>query len=465
MNIIAPPSPAGTDGSSSDEAVGRTEADATFGRRLLRVLVVSESSLEQTNGVSGSIRHILDRFAERGFDARVIAPGPAPEGGAYAGYPVEETPSFPIQRFNVAVTTKSSVIRDILDGPKPDVIHVAAPISKLGHAALIAGDELHVPTVAIYQTDVAQYARRFAREAVTGEKGVDGTAPSAAERSAADRSASKKDADSAWPRHTKWLRRIGKAAGEQAERIVAERMARMHNLATMTLAPTEDARDRLESFGVDPDLIRLWGRGVDTTLFSPTRADDPQARAWHREWSDDGRLPVVGYVGRLAPEKQVERLVALDGLRMRLVVVGGGVSARELRRRLPHAVFTGMLHGRDLADAYAALDVFVHTGAEETFGQTIQEAMASGLPVVAPASGGPLDLVDEGRTGLLFDPHDEDDADLHDRVGRLIDDDALRHGMGAAGLEAVQGRTWPAMVDRLIDYYHLAMELRMAQDG
>ncbi|KFI98040.1 glycosyltransferase family 4 protein [Bifidobacterium stellenboschense] len=435
----------------------------TIASRPLRVLVVSESSLEQTNGVSGSIRHILDRFAERGFDARVIAPGPAPEGGAYAGYPVEEVPSFPIQRFNVAVTTKSSVIRDILDGPKPDIIHVAAPISKLGHAALIAGDRLHVPTVAIYQTDVAQYARRFAREAVTGERGTTGATSGATGADAVDGSAPQRDG--AWPRHTKWLRRIGKAAGEQAERIVADRIARMHNLATMTLAPTEDARNRLESFGVDPSLIRLWGRGVDSALFSPARADDPQSRAWHREWSDDGKLPVVGYVGRLAPEKQVERLAALAGLPMRLVVVGGGVSEQDLRERLPHAVFTGMLHGRDLADAYAALDVFVHTGAEETFGQTIQEAMASGLPVVAPASGGPLDLVDEGVTGLLFDPHDEDDADLRDHVARLIGDESLRRRMGAAGLAAVRGRTWPAMVDRLIDYYRLAMELRMAQDG
>lgn len=452
MNTNAP-APSSAIPSSPVSAATSPDDGAAFEERPLRVLIVSESSLEQTNGVSGSVKHILDRFAERGFDARVIAPGPAPEGGTYAGYPVAEVPSLPIQKFNVAVTTKTSVIRGILDGPKPDVIHVAAPISKLGHAALLAGEELRVPTVAIYQTDVAQYARRFAREAVTGEKGVNGAVSEGAAT------------DDDWPQHTKWLRRIGKTAGEQAERIVAERIARMHNLSTLTLAPTDDARRRLETFGVDPDLIRLWGRGVDTTQFGPSRADDAQTRAWRREWSDDGRLPVVGYVGRLAPEKQVERLIALDGLGMRLVIVGDGVSAPELRRRLPDAVFTGMLHGRDLADAYAALDVFVHTGAEETFGQTIQEAMASGLPVVAPASGGPLDLVDEGGTGLLFDPHDEDDTDLRECVAKLLGDASLRRRMGAAGLDVVRGRTWPAMVDKLIGYYRLAIELRMAQDA
>ena len=404
----------------------------------MSVLVVSESSLEQTNGVSGSVRHVLRRFAARGFDARVISPEPAPEGGC-DGFPVDTTPAWPIQNFNVAVPTKTSVIRLIRQLPRPDVIHVAAPISKLGHAALIAGEELAVPTVAIYQTDVAQYARRFAREALDGV--VDGV----------------------MPKHTGWLRKISRAAGEGAEQIVAARIARMYNMATLTLAPTTQAAHRLETFGVNPQLIRPWGRGVDSQLFTPLRRQRDEVHRLRERWSRGGSLPVVGYVGRLAPEKQVERLAALDGLGMQLVVVGGGPCEDGLRRLLPNAVFTGMLHGDDLADAYAALDVFVHTGAEETFGQTIQEAMASALPVVAPAAGGPLDLVDDGRTGLLFDP--ADDADLRSRVERLIEDAALRRAMGSSGLEAVKGRTWPALVDQLIDYYRLAAELRMARSA
>ncbi len=407
-----------------------------YEERKLSVLVVSESSLEQTNGVSGSVKHILDRFCERGFDAHVISPQPAPDDGEYDGFNVDTTPSWPIQNFNVAVPTKTSVIRLIKELPRPDVIHVAAPISKLGHAALIAGEEMGVPTVAIYQTDVAQYARRFVREALDGV--VDGVIP----------------------KHTGWLRKVSKASGESAEQIVGARIAQMHNMATLTLAPTTQAAERLESFGVAPDLIRQWGRGVDSWLFNPRRRERAEVRQLHDKWSGGTALPVIGYVGRLAPEKQVERLAALDGLGMRLVIVGGGPCEEELQELLPHAVFTGMLHGDELADAYAALDVFVHTGAEETFGQTIQEAMASGLPVVAPAAGGPLDLVSDGRTGLLFNPDDEED--LRSCVERLIEDPTLRETMGFNGLAAVKSRTWPALVDQLIGYYRLAAELQMA---
>ncbi len=97
---------------------------------------------------------------------------------------------------------------------------------------------------------------------------------------------------------------------------------------------------------------------------------------------------IVGYVGRLAVEKRVDLLAAVAALPgVRLAVTGGGPMEEDLRAALPTAAFLGMRHGEDLARIYAWLDVFVHTGPFETFGQTIQEASASGLPVVAPAAG------------------------------------------------------------------------------
>lgn len=133
------------------------------------------------------------------------------------------------------------------------------------------------------------------------------------------------------------------------------------------------------------------------------------------------------------------------------MIVGDGPSETSLREALPGAVFLGRRTGDELARIFASLDVFAHTGPFETFCQTVQEAMASGVPVVAPAAGGPLDLVAHGRTGLLVPPRDE--AAVRDAVGALAADPALRAAYGAAGRATVEGRTWAAVGDQLIDHY------------
>jgi phosphatidylinositol alpha 1,6-mannosyltransferase len=104
--------------------------------------------------------------------------------------------------------------------------------------------------------------------------------------------------------------------------------------------------------------------------------------------------------------------------------------------------------------------VFVHTGTRETFGQTIQEAAATGLPVVAPAAGGPLDLVDHGRTGLLFDPGDP--GDLRECVIRLARDRTEREAIGEAARVAVAGRSWSTLTGQLLEHYALARSRRRA---
>ncbi len=203
------------------------------------------------------------------------------------------------------------------------------------------------------------------------------------------------------------------------------------------------------------------GPGVDTELFAPSRRDGAAARRLREELSGDGEV-LVGYVGRLFPEKRVERLVALAGVPgLRLVVVGDGPSRTGLEKALAEAqlpaTFLGHLDGEALADAYAALDVFVHTGTEETFGQTLQEAMASRVPVVAPDVGGPRDIVDHGVTGYRYDG--EDDDEMRRQVAGLVADPALRERMGEAGRRAVLSRSWDAVCSQLVGYYEEAVRM------
>jgi phosphatidylinositol alpha 1,6-mannosyltransferase len=86
--------------------------------------------------------------------------------------------------------------------------------------------------------------------------------------------------------------------------------------------------------------------------------------------------------------------------------------------------------------------------------------MASGVPVVAPAAGGPLDLVDHGRTGLLVPPRDADA--VRDAVASLAADPVLRAAYGAAARATVEGRTWAAVGDRLIEHYEDVLAARKA---
>jgi phosphatidylinositol alpha 1,6-mannosyltransferase len=138
---------------------------------------------------------------------------------------------------------------------------------------------------------------------------------------------------------------------------------------------------------------------------------------------------------------------------IRIVIVGDGPGMPAVRKALGGmpVSYLGQLRGEALAAAYAAFDVFLHTGEEETFGQTVQEAHAAGLPVVAPRAGGPIDLVEQGVDGFLYDPASP--GELRSTVELLARDPALRRRMGEAGRRAVLGHSWATVCDELVGHY------------
>jgi glycosyltransferase involved in cell wall biosynthesis len=165
------------------------------------------------------------------------------------------------------------------------------------------------------------------------------------------------------------------------------------------------------------------------------------------------------YVGRVAREKRVDLLAeAMQGLDgVRLVIVGDGPARADLQHQtadLP-VHFTGYLRGHDLAVAYASADMFVFPSDTDTFGQVMQEAMASGLGVVGARSGGTLDLVHEGITGKLFEPGIA--SDLRAKLRELVHNPEMRIAMGQAGRLAAERRSWPSVMQELMAYYNHVM--------
>ncbi|GHH15342.1 glycosyltransferase family 4 protein [Streptomyces rubradiris] len=369
----------------------------------MRVVIVTESFPPDVNGVAHCALQTARHLVDRGHHPLVVAPAPAPGTGPDPDAPcqVVRVPSLPLPGYpQVRIALPSRRLAAALVAHRPDVVHLAGPFV-LGVRGMAAAARLGIPAVAVYQTDLAGYAR------------------------------------------------IYMGAGEAA---AWRRIRSVHAAADRTLAPSSAARNALQEHGVP--RVALWPRGVDTVRFRPDRRDE----ALRRALAPNGER-IVGYVGRLAPEKHVELLSGVCGLPgVRVVVVGDGPSRGQLTEALPGAVFLGRRTGGELARIFASLDLFVHTGPYETFCQTVQEAMAGGVPVVAPAAGGPLDLVAHGRTGLLVPPRDA--TAVREAVRALAADPARRAAYGAAARASVEGRTWAAVGDQLLDHYDQVLAAR-----
>lgn len=363
----------------------------------MRIAIVTESFLPTVNGVSNSVARVTEQLEVAGHDVLIIAPGRGPD--RFGRTRVVRTAAVPLPGYqSIPVGLPTTATHAELAAFAPDVVHVGGPVA-LGAWGLSAARRLGVPSVALYQTDFPRFARHYK---VGAAEGI------------------------AW----RWLRRI-------------------HSMAELTLAPSSAAAWDLRRNGVP--RVSLWGRGVDLERFHPDRRDEDLRRRLA-----PGGEQLVGYIGRLAPEKDVALLQGLRGVRgVRLVVVGDGPDRARLQRRLPDAVFTGYKGGVELARLFASLDVFVHTGAHETFCQTIQESLASGVPVVAPAVGGPLDLVQHGRNGLLYKARDR--RALRQAVTRITADPRGLAAMAATCRPGVDGRTWAALTDQLVGHYRTAI--------
>ena len=328
----------------------------------MRIAIVTESFLPQINGVTNSVLRVLEHLKSEGHEALVIAPESIDAPREYAGFRIKRVPSLEMKGL-IPLGFPQRALEPLIDGFAPDVIHLASPIF-LGKYVTKIAQNLKIPTLSIYQTDIAGFARHYGLTIAHNSL-------------------------------KKWV-------------------ANIHSASDRTLAPSTWSCKDLEQSGVKN--VHLWQRGVDAVKFSPLKRDIDLRCQILGERPD---RKIVGYVGRLANEKRIDDLKVLDVRDdIQLVIVGDGPARERLEKHLPNARFVGYQSGEELARYYASLDIFVHTGAHETFCQSIQEALASGVPVIAPNSGGPLDLVKHGWTGYLINTADP--VALNQNVNNLL---------------------------------------------
>ena len=360
----------------------------------LRVAVVTESFLPQVNGVTNSVLRVLETLSAKGHEAMVIAPDSENAPSTYAGFRVKRVPSLAVKGL-LPVGFPQRSMEPLIEGFNPDVIHLASPFF-LGKYATRIAQRLSIPTLSIYQTDVAGFARHYGLSIAHSQL-------------------------------TNWV-------------------ANIHKQTDRTLAPSSWSCEQLQSSGVDN--VALWQRGVDSVRFNPDKRSADLRNLFTSH--DEGKI-IVGYVGHLANEKRIEDLAPLhDRSDVQLVIVGDGPARQKLERALPRARFVGYKSGEDLAAHYASFDIFVHTGKHETFCQSIQESLASGVVVIAPNSGGPLDLVQHGATGFLLDTSNASDLVA---AFELLSNSHTRELMGITARQSVINRTWEKVNNQLIDHY------------
>jgi len=368
----------------------------------MRVAIVTESFPPVFNGVANSVVRVLETLKAEGHEAIVIAP--TTPGKYFNGFRTYRVPSLPLFQFQLGLP--NPLVSKILDDFKPDVVHAASPVL-LGGQAVAWAERNQVPAVAIFQTDIAAYTERYG---------------------------------------FKLLRPL-----------VDRAMANFHAGATINLAPTTEVRDYLIRLGLAN--VEVWGRGVDLELFHPNRKNSEAVSELRNRFAPNGHK-IVGFVGRLAAEKQVDRFSELFSIpNTTFVIVGDGPERANLEQKFLGADvhFVGKQSGDELANHYASFDAFVHFGTEETFGQTIQEAQAAGVPVIAPAAGGPKFLIESGVSGYLVDPTIKNG--FTPVLTELLASEELLSRIGEGGRRKVLDKSWAANNAKLLEFYASAMEM------
>ncbi|GMA49097.1 glycosyl transferase [Alicyclobacillus contaminans] len=372
----------------------------------MRIAMFTETFLPGTDGIVTRLCATLKHLKTAGHEVLLFAPEGGPE--TYESATVIGVPSF---RFTLYPEKRFALprryIRRQLMAFKPDLVHVVNP-AFLGLGGIYYARRLGIPLMASYHTNVPTYARHYGL---------------------------------AWLEPALWWY-----------------FRTLHNRASINLATSRAMVQELVAHGFRN--VGLWERGVDLNLYANATSSPDLRRRFGATGDGD---KVLLYVGRLAPEKGIERLrPCLDKFsNVRLAIVGDGPHRKQLETVFAGTptVFTGYLHGPELAAAYASADGFVFPSTTETLGLVLFEAMAAGLPVMAADSPPTREVLEDGAAGVIFNPdHPED---MIRAIQSVLFDEDCRSQVRERARILVQNVDWARPTEQLLQHYHQLLAKRV----
>jgi glycosyltransferase involved in cell wall biosynthesis len=375
----------------------------------MRVTLVTETYLPQVNGVSRTLGELVRYLKDRGDRVQLIHPD---YGEAVDGDQTRTVRSvvLPFYKELFLPLPPFGAVYSAIDAFRPDILHIATEAT-LGLGILRFALKRRLAVVSSFHTNFDQYSGHY---------------------------------------------RVGWARGA-----IWRYLRWFHNRTRETYVPSQATLSELAQLGFE--RLALWKRGVDSNLFRPDRPGRLDLRRAYGFAPED---VVVSYVSRIAPEKNVDYLaealltVAAQRPEVRVIMVGDGPSRPALEQRIGSFTrFVGYRRGEDLADHYAASDIFAFTSVTETFGNVVLEAMASGLPVVAVRAGGVGETVRSGITGLLVESR-EPPQRLAEALLHLVEKSDERTRMAEAARSYALEQSWDAIMSGLRHRYQSVIDER-----
>ncbi|MGF2714076.1 glycosyl transferase [Bacillus mycoides] len=377
----------------------------------MRVAIFTDTFTPQVNGVAKTLERLTKYFQKENIAYSVFAPQHTAEDNFVTNVnkmrSIPLTILYPECRF--AFPTPR-IKRELL-AFKPDIIHIATPFN-MGLCGLYYAKKLNIPVVGSYHTDFDAYLRYYKIEFLS---------------------------NMLW-NYLSWF----------------------HSHMQKNFVPSPETLHQLKKKGFQQ--LYIWGRGVDCTLFHPTYNKD----LFRKKYNITAKY-VLSYVGRLAPEKDIDTLQTLiqttnkERDDIHWLIAGDGPLAKGLHENVPktNVTFTGYLQGVDLAEAYASSDLMVFPSTTETFGNVVLESLACGTPVIGANSGGVKNIITDGKTGVLCEPKNEDS--FLSSIYELLNNEEMRKQMSLDAHSYATTQSWDEISNNLLMHYDDVIQSRKAE--